>query len=131
MAGAKLLDFGLARWRGAGDRVVDDRRDQRSLTQTGAILGTIQYMAPEQLEGRDGRRAQRLFALGAVLYEMVTGRRRSRARAGGVVAAILTSQPPPPSTISGSLPAAARPRRAEMPGERSRRAVADRPGSRR
>jgi serine/threonine protein kinase len=79
-AGAKLLDFGLARWTGpaTGSSMTGD---QRSLTQTGAILGTIQYMAPEQLEGREADARSDPFALGAVIYEMVTGRRRSRARA--------------------------------------------------
>ncbi len=104
-AGAKLLDFGLARWTGTatGSSMTGD---QRSLTQTGAILGTIQYMAPEQLEGREADARSDLFALGATIYEMVTGRKAFEgASQASVVAAILTSQPPPPSTIDGSVPA--------------------------
>ena len=49
--------------------------DATPLTAQGTILGTLQYMAPEQLEGRRRTRGRDIFAFGAVLYEMVTGRR--------------------------------------------------------
>ena len=55
-------------------------RRHRRLTAQGTILGTFQYMAPEQLEGREADARTDIFAFGAVLFEMVTGKRRSRAR---------------------------------------------------
>ena len=77
---AKLLDFGLAKLTGHGERpaLVGDAT---ALTQTapitarGTILGTLPYMAPEQLEGKEADARTDLWALGAILYEMVTGRR--------------------------------------------------------
>src|SRR5207248_2771390 len=73
-SGAKLLDFGLAK---ASTPVlaVDGPTIQKSLTQEGTILGTFQYMAPEQLEGQEADARTDIFALGALLYEMTTGRR--------------------------------------------------------
>jgi serine/threonine protein kinase len=100
-SGAKLLDFGLAKLHETAS--VDDAELASSLPTTGAplteegiIVGTYPYMAPEQLEGKpvDGRTD--LFALGAILYEMVTGQRPflgdSRA---SLIAAIMSSQPRP------------------------------------
>jgi serine/threonine protein kinase/tetratricopeptide (TPR) repeat protein len=65
--GVKLLDFGLAR------PIALDERDAR-LTQTGMLLGTPRYLAPEQLSGQPADHTGDLFAAGAVLYEMMTGR---------------------------------------------------------
>src|SRR5262249_33680614 len=80
-AGAKLLDFGLAK---DSVGVVTDMPTTVSgadLTSPGTILGTLQYMAPEQIEGRKTDARTDIFAFGAVLYEMLTGKRRSRERA--------------------------------------------------
>jgi len=86
--GIKLLDFGLARLvRPADDGPVDHGATatiaENPLTEEGTIVGTVAYMAPEQLEGREADSRADIFALGGVLYEMVTGRRafdgRSRA----------------------------------------------------
>jgi serine/threonine protein kinase len=96
--GAKLLDFGLAKWHerepvlwGPG---TDELHETWSLTAEGSILGTLQYMAPEQVEGKDADARADLFALGAIVYEMVTGR---KAFTGGshasLIAAILTADP--------------------------------------
>jgi eukaryotic-like serine/threonine-protein kinase len=86
-SGAKLLDFGLA-------RDVPQSQDTETLagiTQEGSLLGTLAYMAPEQIEGKQGDFRTDIWGLGTVLYEMVTGRRGfdgpSRA---DVMAAILT-----------------------------------------
>ena len=91
-AGTKLLDFGVARWEteehdaGAGD----------GLTREGTILGTLPYMAPEQLEGKKPDARTDLFAFGAILYEMVTGRRAfSGGSRASVMTAVLTADPPP------------------------------------
>src|SRR6267142_2803509 len=76
-SGIKLLDFGLAKGgsplTGSGSLTAAPTRAE--LTQEGAILGTLQYMAPEQLEGRETDARTDIFALGAVLYEMATGRK--------------------------------------------------------
>jgi Tol biopolymer transport system component len=71
-SGVKLLDFGLAKSLSSGP---DTATEHRPLTQEGALLGTLHYMSPEQLEGRAADARSDIFALGAVLYEMATGRR--------------------------------------------------------
>ncbi|HXH93838.1 MAG TPA: protein kinase [Thermoanaerobaculia bacterium] len=94
-SGAKLLDFGLAK---AASPVmsVDGPTIQKPLTQEGTILGTVQYMAPEQLEGQDADARTDIFALGAVLYEMTTGRRAFEGKTRtSLIAAIVGSDPPP------------------------------------
>jgi formylglycine-generating enzyme required for sulfatase activity/serine/threonine protein kinase len=91
----KILDFGLARGAGGG----------KGLTQSGAILGTPGYMAPEQAGGRpvDGR--SDLFSLGCVLYRMVTGRAAFRGDdLLAVLMAIATETPPPPAELKPDLP---------------------------
>ena len=65
------------------------------MTQKGAILGTFQYMAPEQLEGKDADARSDLFALGAVLYEMVSGRKAFQGKSlASLISAIMSSEPP-------------------------------------
>ncbi len=76
-SGVKLLDFGLARLR-PGDRsrpLSPMTRATPSETRPGVVLGTLRYMAPEQLEGQDVDARADIFSFGAVLYEMVTGRK--------------------------------------------------------
>ena len=105
-SGAKLLDFGLARTGAAHLPTAPSMLPTApNLTVEGSILGTLQYMAPEQLEGKDTDHRSDLFAFGSVLYEMVTGR---KAFAGGsqasVIGAILKDTPPPPSAIQPLSP---------------------------
>jgi serine/threonine protein kinase/tetratricopeptide (TPR) repeat protein len=69
--GAKLLDFGLAK----AIAVAETAATEMPLTERGAVVGTYQYMAPEQFEGREAISATDIFALGAVLFEMITGRK--------------------------------------------------------
>ena len=109
--GAKLLDFGLATisqpaeplLTGSGSKTVA----QQPLTGEGTIVGTYQYMAPEQIEGEQADARTDIFAFGAVLYEMLTGRRafdgKSRA---SIIAAILASEPPPLRETQPVTPAA-------------------------
>lgn len=102
--GVKLLDFGLAKLRD-GEYEDTRRRPTRSmhLTDQGTVLGTLPYMAPEQVEGRQADARTDTFALGVVLYEMVTGRApfQGPSRAS-LTAAILTYEPP---SISSRIPA--------------------------
>jgi serine/threonine protein kinase len=105
-SGAKLLDFGLAK--ASAPVVVDDGPTlQKSLTAEGTIVGTFQYMAPEQLEGLELDARTDIFALGAVLYEMVTGRRAFDGRTRtSLIAAIVGSEPAPIRETQPLTPAA-------------------------
>src|SRR5205823_13905973 len=85
-AGAKLLDFGLAKFTAPASEATAATM-QKSITEEGTIVGTLRYMAPEQLEGRDTDGRGDVFALGAMLYEMISGR---RAFDGGSRAVIVT-----------------------------------------
>ncbi|HYO76345.1 MAG TPA: protein kinase [Thermoanaerobaculia bacterium] len=103
--GAKLLDFGLAKGlTGVGGPISPSvSTEKKPLTEEGTIVGTFQYMAPEQLEAGNVDARTDVFALGAVLYEMATGRRAFPARSkASLIAAILTTQPP---SIRESQPA--------------------------
>ncbi len=96
-SGAKLLDFGLAK--SHESRTVDASElhtEQIPLTHEGMIVGTFQYMAPEQVEGAEADARSDIFAFGAVLYEMLSGRRAfdGKTRAS-VIASILEREPPP------------------------------------
>jgi serine/threonine protein kinase len=105
--GVKLLDFGLAKLRESrADDPPRDTTESLLLTREGDTLGTILYMSPEQLEGGDVDARTDIFAVGAVLYEMLTGRRAFAAKSrASAAAAILTSDPPPISTFQPLTPA--------------------------
>ena len=106
-SGAKLLDFGLAKLEvaGSGPDLSALPTEQKSLTQPGAILGTFQYMAPEQLEGNEADARTDIFAFGSVLYEMVTGRRAFEGKSqASLIAAILEREPPAMSTLQTMTP---------------------------
>ena len=92
-SGAKLLDFGLAKEHDAfGGNV--DATVQKPLTEEGTLVGTFQYMAPEQIEGAAVDARTDIFALGVLLYEMVTGRRAFSGRTKtSLIAAIVGGQP--------------------------------------
>ena len=107
--GAKLLDFGLAKPSAALAPVtgVDAATLSKSLTEEGVILGTFRYMAPEQLEGHDADVRTDIFALGALLYEMGTGRSAfSGGSRASVIAAIMRSEPAPISALQPLSPPA-------------------------
>jgi Tol biopolymer transport system component len=95
-AGAKLLDFGLAKLHTPPSLGLTATLTQPPLSVEGSLIGTLPYMAPEQLEGREADSRSDLFALGAVLYEMVTGRRAFAGESqASVMAAILEADPIP------------------------------------
>ncbi len=106
-SGVKLLDFGLAKGFDAptGKGSLTALPTQQGLTQEGTILGTFQYMAPEQLEGKDADSRSDIFALGAVLYEMATGRKAfSGSSQASLISAIMKEDPPPISAASPASP---------------------------
>ena len=93
--GIKLLDFGLAKQSG-GLLQENEARATASLTGEGQIVGTLQYMAPEQLQGKEADARSDLFAFGCVLYEMLSGKRAfDGGSAASVIAAILEREPAP------------------------------------
>jgi Tol biopolymer transport system component/predicted Ser/Thr protein kinase len=88
--GIKLLDFGLAKQ----SAPLKETDDTRALTQQGHIIGTMQYMSPEQLHGKEADARSDLFSFGCVLYEMLTGNRAfDGPSAASVIAAILEREP--------------------------------------
>ena len=109
-SGAKLMDFGLAK------PVMPASPPSSGLTQTmatrqhpltteGMVVGTFQYMSPEQVEGKEADARSDIFALGAVLYEMVTGQRAFEGKTtASTIAAILAAEPPPISTMQPLSP---------------------------
>ncbi len=110
-AGVKILDFGLAKLRAKGPETEGGLSsvptESRSLTESGMLLGTAPYMAPEQVEGREVDSRTDLFAFGAVVYEMATGERAFEGEsAASVIAAILSSEPSPISSHQPLVPRA-------------------------
>jgi len=111
-SGAKLMDFGLAkpakvtRPPSSGlSRTLTTANDP--LTAEGMIVGTFQYMSPEQLEGREADARSDIFALGAVLYEMTTGKRAFEGKTtASTIAAILAAEPKPISAVQPMTPPA-------------------------
>jgi eukaryotic-like serine/threonine-protein kinase len=101
--GAKLLDFGLAKPVAAlaGIATVTAALTQSSpMTQQGAIVGTFQYMSPEQVEGKELDGRSDIFSLGAVLYEMLTGKRAFEGKSQLSVASAILEKEPAPVTVN-------------------------------
>ena len=110
-AGAKLLDFGLAKLRKPGsvgmETVSAATTLSEPMTARGTLLGTLPYMAPEQVQGKDSDARTDLFAFGAIVYEMLTGQRAFTAdNQASLIAAILEVQPPSLSTLHPVTPTA-------------------------
>jgi eukaryotic-like serine/threonine-protein kinase len=103
--GVRLLDFGLARQRVA--LAASDVTVATPLSGERSIVGTLNYMAPEQLEGREADARTDIFALGLVLYEILTGRRAFTGDSTAtVIASILKTDPPPLGSIDPGIPPA-------------------------
>ena len=126
-AGAKLLDFGLAKLRDAEYDPARQPTKSLSLTDDGSVLGTLPYMAPEQIEGHDVDARTDIFSLGTLLYEMIAGRRaicrrhaclgdRRHRRCGAALADVS------PTWCAALTGATDRP----LPGKGSRASMADR-----
>ncbi len=106
-SGVKLLDFGLAKAILPEPSRASLTSLPTALTQEGTILGTFQYMAPEQLEGKEADARTDIFALGTVLYEMATGQKAFSGKTqASLIAAIIERVPPAISTISPMTPPA-------------------------
>jgi eukaryotic-like serine/threonine-protein kinase len=113
-SGVKLLDFGLAKYQsGAASVTASDSRlatemaASKPLTERGSVLGTFQYMSPEQLEGKPADARSDLFAFGAVLYEMATGRKAfTGSSQASLIGAILRDDPPAITEIAPMSPPA-------------------------
>ena len=115
--GAKLMDFGLARATGLSAPGGASGATEPALTQSptvagpltaeGTIVGTFQYMSPEQLEGKEADPRSDVWALGCVLYEMASGRRAFEGRSqASLISAIMTSEPAPISQATPTSPPA-------------------------
>jgi Tol biopolymer transport system component/predicted Ser/Thr protein kinase len=109
--GTKLLDFGLAKLKQeaapANAQLSDLPTAKDPLTAQGTLLGTLQYMAPEQLEGKEVDARTDIFAFGAVVYEMATGKRAFGGKTqASVIGAILKDDPPPISSLQPMTPPA-------------------------
>ena len=112
-SGAKLMDFGLAKTvpainRGAEGSASTTRESAGSpITEQGVIVGTFQYMSPEQIDGKEADTRSDIFALGAVLYEMATGRRAFAGKTiASVTGAVMHKDPPLISSIHPMFPPA-------------------------
>ena len=122
--GAKVLDFGLAKMRQAGraTALVDQGETAPAAAHMGTLAGTPLYMAPERLEGGDADARTDIFGFGAVLYEILTGRRAFEGTStAGLIAAILTADPPPmilPANQGAELEWITRRCLAKNPGDR-------------
>jgi hypothetical protein len=103
--GVKVLDFGLAKIEHAPDP--DGATKTQPLTSEGSIMGTLQYMSPEQVEGKEADARSDIFAFGLVLYEMITGKRAFEGRSqASLIASILKDQPRPVSELQPVTPKA-------------------------
>ncbi len=113
-SGAKLMDFGLAKAMPAHEPLASSLTKTWSgpsadqpLTTQGTVVGTFQYMSPEQVDGNEADARSDIFALGAVLYEMATGKRAFEGKTtASVIAAVLERNPPPVSTVQPMSPPA-------------------------
>ena len=109
-AGAKLLDFGLAKPAVAPASVATltvAAKQTTPMTQEGTIVGTFQYMSPEQVEGKELDGRSDIFSFGAVLYEMLTGQRAFPGKSQlSVASAILEKEPAPVSSVKPMTPPA-------------------------
>src|SRR5262245_25204850 len=105
-SGAKLLDFGLAKpIVPTSLATMTATKMESPVTEQGTIVGTFQYMSPEQVEGKELDGRSDIFSLGAVLYEMLTGKRAFEGKSQlSVASAILEKEPALVSTLKPTMP---------------------------
>jgi Tol biopolymer transport system component/predicted Ser/Thr protein kinase len=115
--GIKLLDFGLAKMNAT--EPASEETVTKALTQEGTILGTLQYMSPEQLEGKEADARSDIFSFGCVLYEMITGRMAFAGESkASIIAAIMEREPQPMAGVPAALERAIYRAMAKDPDER-------------
>ena len=104
--GVKILDFGLARTTSQQSELTRlESPTMAPATTPGTVLGTVGYMSPEQVRGEPSDHRSDIFALGCVLYEMLTGQRAyKRDTAAETMSAILREDPPDPATLNVAVP---------------------------
>ena len=102
-SGPKLLDFGLAKWTMGEAETLGAMPTRADVTAKGTMLGTLQYMAPEQIEGKDADRRTDIFAFGALLYEMVTGKKAFEGRSQATLISAIMSRDPKPLSLLAPL----------------------------
>jgi eukaryotic-like serine/threonine-protein kinase len=109
-SGAKLLDFGLAKTElqsHAGITLTNAAAGSNPVTLAGAVVGTVPYMSPEQVEGKEVDGRSDIFSLGAVMYEMVTGGRAFQGQSDfSIASAVLVKEPAPISSLQPLTPPA-------------------------
>jgi Tol biopolymer transport system component len=111
-SGTKLLDFGLAKWAAPGKfSATSDSpttlKTGTDLTSPGMVIGTLQYMAPEQLEGLEADPRTDIFSFGVLLHEALTGKKAFQGKSRVLlISAIATTHPPPVSSVQTTAPAA-------------------------
>ena len=104
-SGAKLLDFGLAKMEESVTGEAEQTRTARPRTEDGTIVGTTAYMSPEQAEGKAVDSRSDIFSFGAVLYEMLTGRRAFHGDTKlSILSAILKEEPEPAGSVRKEIP---------------------------
>ena len=104
-SGVKVLDFGLAKMEQPAPGEQKETRTAQPHTEEGTIVGTTAYMSPEQAEGKPVDSRSDIFSFGAVLYEMVTGRRAFRGDSRlSILTAILKEDPQPVSDLRSGIP---------------------------
>ncbi|MGE5199275.1 MAG: protein kinase domain-containing protein [Rhodospirillaceae bacterium] len=120
----KVLDFGLAKRLVAEDEADAATRSRQSLTEVGMTPGTLAYMAPEQLRGQPADARSDIWALGIVLYELVSGQRPFQGKTGFELSSAILNQPVPavPPAVPAPLAAVIDHCLAKEPGDRYQRA---------
>ena len=104
-SGVKVLDFGLAKMEEPAPNEEEETRTVNPQTEEGMIVGTTAYMSPEQAEGKPVDARSDIFSFGAVLYEMLTGRRAFRGDTKlSILSAILKDEPEPASSVRKEIP---------------------------
>jgi len=101
----KILDFGVAKLQSGPEESGRSVEDLTTVTKTGAVVGTVAYMSPEQLRGKTVDHRSDVFSVGAILYEMLTGRRAFRGETEvDTITAVLREDPPENNLQESSVP---------------------------